>query len=1062
MTWKPTLYLWATFAATISFAQTPITATPGHARTPRAAFSNGVLHLVLKEAATITYYRSTDLGKDWTSQVIGDLALDMEPYIAAVDQNVYIAWQADPSGTMEVYFTRSTDGGLSFESPQLLSADDGKESLVKSLAASQDGATVIVAYFDRRKVDNLNHTNVFIRRSSNRGASGFWGPELVVDDARRMLDFSMPCVRILPNGRVAIAYRSDPLGLPQGGQPPFDIQVQLSLDGGISFLDEVFVSRPLPQDYGNAMFPVLEAGSDNVLHAAWYQTTRGRNVFYSRSSDSGLTWSRPAPLSDHTPAQTLETDTTPGRPAIVIRGERVEVYWVRPETVLPQSDAGGDLYRAISDDGGGTWKAQEIVKGGGASTFPTAVTDGSETYLFYSFDDGANTQQVFFQVLEGYTVPSLRWIALVLVLALFGWFLRGAEKARRSMSMGLLVLFLLTVSAPTARAQTTALPLAGGTVLAIYRTDSGVLLAGTNGGGVYRSIDGGISWQRSSEGLDEPIVTAMAGDGGDLVVAGTVAGLFRSVDSGLTWSFQKNAWIEDLEVDPVGAGGRCYAATRGSGLLVSSDGCSTWSTTGITGLGSLHLNTVEVIGSEIWIGTDGQGLFSSADGGATWTAREMGLGALPEAGYVKVIRKEPGSTSTIYVGLNDKEAPTTVRTNSGDLYVTYNGGASWGLSNLNRDFYGVESVAITGSSVFVGTSRTGFYRSDGDPTLGNYTPVMIKAVVNDLAVDGSGQNLWAALNGIGVWASTDSGQSLAPATQGIDSFVIRTLAVRGNTIFVGGEGGVQRSIDGGGSFTFANQGFDSGESFAIDIRAIAQASATRIYAASRSRGFYVSDDTGATWQKMNPPQTNHMWDVVVGQNPDRLFVTASGGKIYKSTDAGASWQAVTFNSKGKGIALDIEIESDESKILITADTTSWVSGNGTSFSEIDLPGEPAGFSFHLNGALALPSLGRQILATAEGMMTRTLSYSGTPAWSRRLSGTRAAFFISVVANPTNPAKLVAASPGQALYKSSDGGLTWQEVAIDLDWLRITKLAALDSNTLLVGTHGEGLYKMPWP
>jgi len=64
-------------------------------------------------------------------------------------------------------------------------------------------------------------------------------------------------------------------------------------------------------------------------------------------------------------------------------------------------------------------------------------------------------------------------------------------------------------------------------VRALMRADSGVILAGTDGDGVFATFDGGKSWQATNEGLTNKRIFVLGGNHQAHVVAGTAAGVFR-------------------------------------------------------------------------------------------------------------------------------------------------------------------------------------------------------------------------------------------------------------------------------------------------------------------------------------------------------------------------------------------------------------------------------------------------------------------------------------------------------------------------------------------------------
>src|SRR5262245_57698647 len=68
----------------------------------------------------------------------------------------------------------------------------------------------------------------------------------------------------------------------------------------------------------------------------------------------------------------------------------------------------------------------------------------------------------------------------------------------------------------------------GGAGIALARNSIGNIFVGTQGGGVFRSIDNGESWTGINNGLTATNVRALAISSVDHVFAGTFGGVFRS------------------------------------------------------------------------------------------------------------------------------------------------------------------------------------------------------------------------------------------------------------------------------------------------------------------------------------------------------------------------------------------------------------------------------------------------------------------------------------------------------------------------------------------------------
>lgn len=87
--------------------------------------------------------------------------------------------------------------------------------------------------------------------------------------------------------------------------------------------------------------------------------------------------------------------------------------------------------------------------------------------------------------------------------------------------------------------------------LACHPERSGRLFAATEGGGIARSDDGGLSWNAADSGLPPLQVTALAIAAGlpDTIYAFVADdGLWRSADAGATWAFAMDRpWIAEAE-----------------------------------------------------------------------------------------------------------------------------------------------------------------------------------------------------------------------------------------------------------------------------------------------------------------------------------------------------------------------------------------------------------------------------------------------------------------------------------------------------------------------------------
>ena len=73
----------------------------------------------------------------------------------------------------------------------------------------------------------------------------------------------------------------------------------------------------------------------------------------------------------------------------------------------------------------------------------------------------------------------------------------------------------------------------GADVFALLENSNGYLLAGTLGGGVFRSTDAGETWAASSNGLTATDIRALAGNSAGEIFAATFSGIFGLLITGI-------------------------------------------------------------------------------------------------------------------------------------------------------------------------------------------------------------------------------------------------------------------------------------------------------------------------------------------------------------------------------------------------------------------------------------------------------------------------------------------------------------------------------------------------
>jgi photosystem II stability/assembly factor-like uncharacterized protein len=259
-------------------------------------------------------------------------------------------------------------------------------------------------------------------------------------------------------------------------------------------------------------------------------------------------------------------------------------------------------------------------------------------------------------------------------------------------------------------------PAAGGRVCRVCGVPGDPLTyyAATAGGGVWKSIDGGLSFGPVFDDQPDSSVGSVAvapsdwnvvyAGGGEANIRGNVAvghGLYKSTDAGKSWT---HVWtnlgqVGKIAVDPHNAD-IAFAAVLGSpfgpgkerGVYRTTDGGKTWhqvlakdADTGASDV-AIDPNNPRVIFAGLWqtrrkpwemtSGGPGSGLHVSRDGGDSWTQLKPGEHGLPDGPWGKIgVAVAPSNSLRVYA---------LIEANEGGLFRSDDGGEGWKRINESR------------------------------------------------------------------------------------------------------------------------------------------------------------------------------------------------------------------------------------------------------------------------------------------------------------------------------------------------------------------------------------------
>lgn len=221
------------------------------------------------------YYRgSMDGGSSWGTETRLTNAPDTSccPSLSVSESYVHVVWHDRRDGNNEIYYKRSTDGGLTWQSDIRLTFDPDSSDF-PSVAAS--GSDVHVVWRDAR--NGRANWEIYYKRSSDGGTS--WGP-----DTRLTYDSSWswgPAIASAGTNVHVVWYDTRSVN--------YAIFYKRSTDGGVTWGPDT----RLNQNAASALGPSIAVSGPNV-HAVWDDDRDGNpyleEIYYKRSTNGGTTW----------------------------------------------------------------------------------------------------------------------------------------------------------------------------------------------------------------------------------------------------------------------------------------------------------------------------------------------------------------------------------------------------------------------------------------------------------------------------------------------------------------------------------------------------------------------------------------------------------------------------------------------------------------------------------------------------------------------------------------------------------------------------------------------------
>lgn len=555
----------------------------------------------------------------------------------------------------------------------------------------------------------------------------------------------------------------------------------------------------------------------------------------------------------------------------------------------------------------------------------------------------------------------------------------------------------------------------------------------TSGDGLFRSMDGGATWERlaTAAQVGSQITGIVINPQNPLIMhLASNTGTYISTDGGHTWGVRLTGACPSIAIDPINPN-NIIVGRQGQGVYRSTNGGLAYSKLSgglpTTNNGLVLVDLCDSSPSDMYAAIIGQngsvnGLFRSTDGGNTWTKKTATPNfCSPQCWYDAYVAVDPTDPETVYLGGVDPRYAVA------GVIKSTNGGNSW-----------TEISAFPGGTLHPDHHVMAF---------------------------GPGGMVWEGNDG-GVWRSSNGGANWTNCNNGLATAQLYTIAIHPHMPdrMLGGtqDNGTPEKVGPSNAWPQLQAG-DGGFS-AFDHQSTTRRYTTYVYLTVYRWNNSNSRDITGPWGN---DSTNWISPLVIDPvNSSRLY--AGTNRVWRTTNATAttpSWTAISTNAVGGGGTLNtisvaksdpnvIYTGSSNGRVYVTTDQSSWTNrSTGLPSSGVsDIIVNPQ------NPAEAYASF----FSGSGGRVFRTTNYgvSWTPVGSNLPAGVvPRAMEVDFALEPD----ALYVGSGAGIYHSFNMGATWTKNDASFPNVNVGDMVIdTTQRKLIVATYGRGAWSANLP
>ncbi len=526
-------------------------------------------------------------------------------------------------------------------------------------------------------------------------------------------------------------------------------------------------------------------------------------------------------------------------------------------------------------------------------------------------------------------------------------------------------------------------------------------------------------------------------------------GIWRSTDGGESWEVKgdpiPNLGVSDIVFDPTNSN-IIYVATGdydGSnnpsiGVLKSTDRGTTWQETGLNYTVSqtriiAHLLIDPTNTNTIFATTDG-GIYKSIDGGTTWQLKSV-IKKFNDISY------QAGSTTVLFATTGDETA----------FYTSTNNGETWAASSTGLSEEGRFDIATTANdaSFIIGLSTTSMYKSTnaGASWTKITTPQELstqEGYNQTIAIAPNNKNL-IVIGGVHGWRTTDGGTTWQKYLDGYwetgqpffyvhsDHHDLKFMPGSNETLFSANDGGLYK-----GNVTSSTAWQDLSSGLPItQYYKLAGTPQNANFLLAGAQDNDIGHYTGSKWINRNfgTDGVEALWNY---SNSNIAWTCSQNGYLERTQDGWQTQPEVLSTPDGAEFVWPLEIDPVTSTTIYGGFDNLYKSTNsGDTWTNLNTPGNAPSII-----TVAPSNANTMYVSDGDGIYKTTNAGQNWTTLNTPITG----LISSIAVNPTNPNEVYIAygryNQGNKVFSSTNGGSNWTNISGSLPNVPMHKLLYL--------------------